>query len=104
MMKLRIHTLTQTPSAGLAKWALAGVMLSALGCSAAESESAPSAGSDESGGVVSAELGGAVAQANRTFCPPSSQHKKLNLSGVELAREEGITLQYAGFNNVEGPL
>src|SRR5687768_1024440 len=107
MRKLRIQTLAHTTSTGLLKGALAGIMLSALGCSAAESESVPSDSGDEGGGVVSAELGsvfGPVAQANRTFCPPGSQHKKVNLSGVELQREEGITLQYAGFNNVEGPL
>jgi gluconolactonase len=55
----------------------------------------------------SALFGGSAADArhaNRKFCGPGSRNKKLNLAGVALQRQAGISLQYSGFNNVEGPL
>lgn len=93
-------------------WNVAGALTLGLiglsGCSAAEAEIDPSAPGEESFGVDVAELGATpasteVLRKNRQFCPTGAQ-KRLSLAGVQLQRVDGITLQYAGFNNVEGPL
>ncbi len=42
--------------------------------------------------------------ANRRFCPPGAESRRLDLRGVRLERVDGIPLQYEGFNNIEGPL
>ena len=45
-----------------------------------------------------------VAAANARYCPGGSENIKLDLSNIQLKREQNIPLMYQGFNNIEGPL
>lgn len=88
-----------------AAFAASFLLLAASACSEAPSDE--QGGAEPLGETTEALLGSSnssVKQANRKFCKPGSENKKLRLDGVALTRESGISLQYAGFNNVEGPL
>jgi gluconolactonase len=45
-----------------------------------------------------------VAAANAKYCPEDSQNAQLDLTDVQLTREQNIPLMYQGYNNIEGPL
>jgi gluconolactonase len=45
-----------------------------------------------------------VAAANARYCHGGSENIKLDLSNIQLKREQNIPLMYQGFNNIEGPL
>ena len=45
-----------------------------------------------------------VAAFNAKYCSAASQNIKLDLSNIQLKREQNIPLMYQGFNNIEGPL
>ena len=62
-----------------------------------------SSGSPEKAGHHS-EHANNIAQYNAQYCSSSPIETELDLSGITLVREQGIPLNYQGFNNIEGPL
>ncbi|WP_166425824.1 SMP-30/gluconolactonase/LRE family protein [Paraglaciecola sp. 20A4] len=45
-----------------------------------------------------------IDNANSLYCLPGSENVRLNLTNIELTREQDIPLMYQGFNNIEGPV
>jgi len=45
-----------------------------------------------------------IDNANALYCPKDSENVKLDLTNIQLIREQNIPLMYQGYNNIEGPV
>lgn len=45
-----------------------------------------------------------ITNANALYCPKGSENVQLDLTDIQLIREQNIPLMYQGYNNIEGPV